>query len=464
MNYVVRNGALALFLMISSTISANPNERDTDAQLSKPIYSKCGTYEHGRAEFDEWMNDEFMRQYYRYIHENKDRLTEHDKKDLVDVQIRFTVKENGFLQILSIAPQEISWMQREIIQRVFANSLRWSPALRKDTYTAFEMTERWWAPRWAKRPQIEPKWAAVLPDEIPAGRVLTPPSMSEVFVRELGTYRKIYSVREEGLNNRIPGEWILDKPKEIEQSRYKLYFDVVAIKDTISDKRLKETAILQVGERWTKWFGLCTYIRDFNNACARAKQEDKKMDPELREESIVDYEIFSDRKNNRLANLHREYLRKDYRVHYNEDTPTFDWKITSQQEMIAGYLCQQATTTFRGRQWTVWFTEEIREDVGPWKLSGLPGIILKAKDSQGEYMFTCTRVEEKAEAIVQYEGIPTNHTTRKAWLKREQKLHTSPYQEICLKRGLGIVLVREDQNPELLRSNWMIPYNPIERE
>lgn len=115
MNHVVRLGCLALFSMISTTISANPKERDINARLSKPIYSKCGTYEHSRAEFDEWMNDEFMRQYYRYIHENRDRLTEQDKKDLVDAQIRFTVKKNGSLQILSIAPQDISWMQREII-------------------------------------------------------------------------------------------------------------------------------------------------------------------------------------------------------------------------------------------------------------------------------------------------------------------------------------------------------------
>ncbi|MBE6177449.1 MAG: GLPGLI family protein [Rikenellaceae bacterium] len=464
MNYVVRLGCLALFSMISTTISANPKERDINARLSKPIYSKCGTYEHGRTEFDEWMNDEFMRQYYRYIHENRDRLTEQDKKDLVDAQIRFTVKKNGSLQILSIAPQDISWMQREIIQRVFANSLRWTPALREGSYEAFEMTERWWAPRWAKRPQIKPKWAAVLPDDVPAGHIVTPPAMSEHFIRELAAYRKIYSVKADGFNNRIPGEWILDKPREIEQSRYQLYFDVVAIKDTIRGERLKETAILQIGDRWTKWFGLSTFIRDYNNACIRAKQPEKKKDVELRGKSIVDYEIFSDRKNDKLENWHREYLRRDYRVHYSEPTPTFDWQITSHQEEIAGYLCRQATTTFRGRQWTVWFTEELTEDAGPWKFSGLPGVILKAKDSRGEYLFTCTRVEQSQNAIVRYDGIPTDHKSRKAWLKRERDLHTRPYQEICMKQHVGIVVIQEDQSHKLLRDDWTIPYNPIETE
>ena len=35
-----------------------------------------------------------------------------------------------------------------------------------------------------------------------------------------------------------------------------------------------------------------------------------------------------------------------------------------------------ATTHFRGREWKVWFSEEIPLSLGPWKLGGLPGLIL----------------------------------------------------------------------------------------
>ena len=37
-----------------------------------------------------------------------------------------------------------------------------------------------------------------------------------------------------------------------------------------------------------------------------------------------------------------------------------------------------ATTHFRGRDWKVWFSEEIPLPLGPWKLGGLPGLILAA--------------------------------------------------------------------------------------
>jgi hypothetical protein len=40
--------------------------------------------------------------------------------------------------------------------------------------------------------------------------------------------------------------------------------------------------------------------------------------------------------------------------------------------------CKKATTNFRGRYWEAWYTEEIPIGQGPWKLCGLPGMILKA--------------------------------------------------------------------------------------
>ncbi|RQE01044.1 GLPGLI family protein, partial [Prevotella intermedia] len=43
-----------------------------------------------------------------------------------------------------------------------------------------------------------------------------------------------------------------------------------------------------------------------------------------------------------------------------------------------GMECKKATTNFRGRYWEVWYTEDIPISQGPWKLCGLPGMILKA--------------------------------------------------------------------------------------
>ena len=63
-----------------------------------------------------------------------------------------------------------------------------------------------------------------------------------------------------------------------------------------------------------------------------------------------------------------------------EETPTMDWDIYEDSvQTIIGYECHKAVTEFRGREWTVWYADGIPLSLGPWKLNGLPGIILQAE-------------------------------------------------------------------------------------
>ena len=65
-----------------------------------------------------------------------------------------------------------------------------------------------------------------------------------------------------------------------------------------------------------------------------------------------------------------------------EEIPTMEWTIEEDSTLtLLGYECHKATTTFRGRDWMVWYTEGIPVSLGPWKLNGLPGIILQAECS-----------------------------------------------------------------------------------
>jgi GLPGLI family protein len=75
--------------------------------------------------------------------------------------------------------------------------------------------------------------------------------------------------------------------------------------------------------------------------------------------------------------------------------PDFDWKIESETKIILGYTCQKATLHFRGRDYIVYFTVEIPYSDGPWKLSGLPGMILEATsdDQTGAYTIIAEKVE-----------------------------------------------------------------------
>jgi len=71
---------------------------------------------------------------------------------------------------------------------------------------------------------------------------------------------------------------------------------------------------------------------------------------------------------------------------YEEDRP-MDWKILPETAKIGEYKTQKAETNFGGRTWFAWFTTEVPFQDGPYKFSGLPGLIIKIEDSKGDYSF-----------------------------------------------------------------------------
>lgn len=77
---------------------------------------------------------------------------------------------------------------------------------------------------------------------------------------------------------------------------------------------------------------------------------------------------------------------------YEEPLPALSWERCDSVRTICGYLCRQAKCTFRGREYSAFFTEEIPVSYGPWKLQGLPGLILEAYDSEGRIRFVAESI------------------------------------------------------------------------
>lgn len=61
---------------------------------------------------------------------------------------------------------------------------------------------------------------------------------------------------------------------------------------------------------------------------------------------------------------------------------------------ILDYNCQMARCNYKGRQWFAWFTTDIPIDNGPWKLDGLPGLVLRAYDNSRHYIFDCVGLKQ----------------------------------------------------------------------
>ena len=74
--------------------------------------------------------------------------------------------------------------------------------------------------------------------------------------------------------------------------------------------------------------------------------------------------------------------------------PTINWKIGGDTATFGGLHCQKATCHFKGRDYIVWFCPDLPVHSGPWKLNGLPGVIVDARDAKNEVVFAFDGVEK----------------------------------------------------------------------
>ena len=87
-----------------------------------------------------------------------------------------------------------------------------------------------------------------------------------------------------------------------------------------------------------------------------------------------------------------------------EPTPDISWTLSDDTLTVSGYLCQQATATYRGVEWHVWYTEEVPSSAGPWRLRGLPGLIVKAESEA--HTFCLAKLQEERGRITAPEQRP----------------------------------------------------------
>lgn len=154
-------------------------------------------------------------------------------------------------------------------------------------------------------------------------------------------------------------------------------------------------------------------------------------------------------------------------IEYHEELPSFEWEITGDTLTVNSYLCHRAEADFRGRRWIAWFAPEIPVSSGPWKFSGLPGLIMQVEDTAGEYRWINTSITQAKLPILFNGASGTRTMSRKQIMKLFRFMYTSPYSFIKSENGysrLGVTTRVNGETVELNDSNWTIPYNPIELE
>lgn len=143
---------------------------------------------------------------------------------------------------------------------------------------------------------------------------------------------------------------------------------------------------------------------------------------------------------------------------YIENT-SFDWKIKSDTLTINSLLCQKATTSFGGRDYIAWFTQEIPISDGPYKFRGLPGLIVKIYDTQNHYIFTLTDIlnYNLNKKYVLLENLNWQKVSKSKFNKAREIAYKNPVKQI---QNLGINI--DELSNKKLKDKMRKYSNPIE--
>jgi GLPGLI family protein len=82
-----------------------------------------------------------------------------------------------------------------------------------------------------------------------------------------------------------------------------------------------------------------------------------------------------------------------------EKTPLVEWEFLDERKEILGLDCQLAKVKFRGRNYSLWVTNELGVIGGVWKFVGLPGYVMAAYSDDSQISIEVTSVSESAEKV-----------------------------------------------------------------
>ena len=135
----------------------------------------------------------------------------------------------------------------------------------------------------------------------------------------------------------------------------------------------------------SKEFYYVTHFKQSNNSILN--DMGNEMEIQLGSKPQIIYTSFID------STLYSTKKLKGTNYIIREDLPVFKWKIMNERKKINDFNCTKATTTFRGRSYIAWFTEDIPVQIGPYKFNGLPGFIVEIFDESERFRWLLTEIK-----------------------------------------------------------------------
>lgn len=252
----------------------------------------------------------------------------------------------------------------------------------------------------------------------------------------------------------------LPKPEYLDKSIAECIYEYT-VKDPVLERIETHNDILQMGAMMSKYFSYFLFCSDSIVSKLNRKEITYKDLTEIwnrcRRKNKGSSSIIVKHYPEKTISYHDRIFMDNY---VYADSVVFDWRLTTDTLSVCGYLCKKAETRFRGRNWTAYYAEDIPVSDGPWKFSGLPGLILRIEDAKKEHVFSAIVIRRANEDIC-LSKTNSFKTSRERFNKQIKEYKNDPGKIIS-----GSQLVPKD--PQTGKAVKIPPrrlfFNPVELE
>jgi len=179
--------------------------------------------------------------------------------------------------------------------------------------------------------------------------------------------------------------------------------------DSAETEYQKFYMILDINKNETKFYGRNLLIADSLNK-KFGNQDNKHID--------MTGQIVK-RKNGSSEN--ENFINIKFGYYYLKTTDIINWEIENETKKFNDYTLQKATADFGGRHWTAWFNKEIPFNEGPYKFSGLPGLIFEIQDDKNNFIYKLVKNQNFAGNFPTDDFLESNFGNKAIAINEKQK-------------------------------------------
>ena len=216
---------------------------------------------------------------------------------------------------------------------------------------------------------------------------------------------------------------------------------------------------LDIGEKTSKFYSRNQELRD--SIRHAAMMED--LPPGESIESAKGYKRGTPHTYYMLQDIKKIRVTTEYVLYgymYEEPLLMPKWTMLDDTMTLVGYPCRRATAQYLGREWEVYFTTDIPLNKGPWKLWGLPGLILRAEDKDRYFLYELNNFEKQSSPTPiiyvhhkfdteegAYTGEAYKHITKKTYQQYEKTFNEDFAAFSRIEFGCNIHMSNQDGSP-----------------